>query len=78
MFVLYVCASISALKIIFKIFYLFLAVLGLHFCEGFSLAVASRGSSLVAVGRLLTVVASLVAGHRLRALGLQQLGRMAH
>ena len=73
MFVLYVCASISALKIIFLKIYLFLAVLGLHCCEGFSLAVASRGCSLVAVGRLLIVVASPVAGQGLRALGLQQL-----
>ena len=45
------------------IFYLliFLAVLGLHCCMGFSLVVASRGYSLVAVCRLLTVVASLAA-----------------
>ena len=44
---------------------LFLAVLGLHCYEGFSLAVASRGYCLVRVCGLLTAVASLVAKHRL-------------
>ena len=43
-----------------------LALLCSHCCEGFSLvAVASRGYSLVAVLKLLTVVASLVAEHGL-------------
>ena len=47
------------------VFYLFfLVVLYLHCCVGFSLAVESRGCSLVAVNRLI-VVASLVAEHRL-------------
>ena len=45
--------------------YLFLAVLGLHCCAGFSLVAASGSCSLVAVGRHLIVVASLVAEHRL-------------
>ena len=45
--------------------YLFLAVLGLHCCVGFGLAVASRGYSLDAVHRLLFAVVSLVAEHRL-------------
>ena len=46
--------------------YLFLAVLGLHCCEGFffPLVVKSRGCSLLAVPGLLIVVASLVAEHR--------------
>ena len=44
----------------FKKNYLFLAVLSLHFGAGFSLVVASRGSSLVVVCRLLIVVASLL------------------
>ena len=43
-------------------YYLFLALLGLHCCMGFS---CSRGSSLVAVCKLLTGVASLAAGHGL-------------
>ena len=43
---------------------LFLAVLGLHCCTGFSLVVVSRGYSLVAMHRLLIVVASLVVEHK--------------
>ena len=39
--------------------YLFLAMLGLLCCAGFSLAVANRGCSLAVVCRLLTAVASL-------------------
>ena len=46
------------LKIILFI-YLFLALLGLCCYEGFSLVVASRGYSPVAMHELLTVVASL-------------------
>ena len=47
-------------------FYLFiLAMLGLHCSEGFSLDAASRGYALVEVHRLLTVLASLVAGQGL-------------
>ena len=47
-------------------FYLFiLAMLGLHCAEGFSLDAASRGYALVEVHRLLTVLASLVAGQGL-------------
>ena len=42
--------------------YLFLVVLGLCCCSGFSLAVASRGYALVAVSRL--IVAFLVAENR--------------
>ena len=40
--------------------YLFLAVLGLRCCVGFSLIVGSRGYPLVAAHRLLIAVASLV------------------
>ena len=50
---------------------LVLAVLGLHCCMGFSLVAVSRGNSLVAIHGLLTVVAFLVAEHRLQARGLQ-------
>ena len=46
-------------------FYLFLAVHGLGCCTVFSLVAASRGCSLVVGCRLLFVVASLVAHHRL-------------
>ena len=46
-------------------FKLYLAVLGLHCCSGFSLVVASGGYSLGAVHGLLIVVPSLVADNRL-------------
>ena len=42
-------------------FYLFLAVLGLRYCSGFSLVVAGGGYSLVVVYGLLIALASLVA-----------------
>ena len=45
--------------------YVVLAVLGLHCYEGFHLVAASGGYSLVAVRRLLTAAASLVAEHGL-------------
>ena len=45
--------------------YVFLAVLGLHCCEGFSVVVASGGYFLVVVCGLLIEVASLVAEHGL-------------
>ena len=45
--------------------HLFLDVLHLYCCKGFSLVAASRGCSLVAVHGLLIAVASLVAEHRL-------------
>ena len=40
--------------------YLFVAVLGLHCCTGFSLVVESEGYSLVVACRLLIAVAPLV------------------
>ena len=49
----------------FLFFYLFLAVLGLHCCVGFSLVVANWGCTLVVVCRLLIAVASLAAEYRL-------------
>ena len=54
---------------IYNFIYLFLTVLGLHCCLGLSPVAESRGYSLVAVGKLLTVVTSLVAEHKV-------LGRM--
>ena len=56
--------------------YLFLVVLSLCCCMGFSRVVASGDSSLVVVCGLLSVVASLVAVHGSRACGLQQLQQM--
>ena len=45
--------------------YLFMAVLGLCGCAGFSLVAASSGYSLVAGHGLLIVAVSLAAEHRL-------------
>jgi len=50
-------------------FKLFLAVLDLPCCTGFSLVVVSGGYSLVAMCRLLIMMASLVVEHRLCRLG---------
>ena len=52
------------LKFIYFI-YLFLAVLGLHCCAGAFSSCGEWGLLFVAVHRLLIVVASLVAEHRL-------------
>ena len=52
-----------------RLVYLFLVVLGLRCCTGFSLAVVYGGCSQVTVFRLLIVVASLVVEHRLSVLG---------
>ena len=49
----------------FLTIYLSWTVLCLHCCMGFSLVVASGGYSLVAVCRVLIVVASLAAEHGL-------------
>jgi len=48
-----------------KFMYLFLVVLGLHCCVGFSLVAASEGYYLVVVCRLFIVVASLIVEHEL-------------
>ena len=47
---------------------LFLAVLGLLCCGGFSLVEASGGNSLVVMCRLLIVLASLVVENRLQGM----------
>ena len=52
---------------------LFLAVLGLCCCTGFSLVVESEGYSLAVVVRLLSAVASLVGSMGSRVRGLQLL-----
>ena len=46
---------------------LFMTVLGLHCCTGFTLVAASRGYSLVAVCRLLIAVVSPVAEQGLQS-----------
>ena len=50
---------------IYDFIYLFLTVLGFHYCIGFSLIAASGVHSLGVMPRLLIVVASLVAEHGL-------------
>ena len=55
--------TLSFLIVLF--IYLFMAVLGLPCCLGFSLVAANEGCSLVAVHGLLLVVASLVVEHGL-------------
>ena len=56
--------SCVALIFFLKIFiYLFLAVLSLHCCKGYSLVVTSMACSLVAEHRFLMVVVSLVVQH---------------
>ena len=59
----------SPFKKILLFVYLFLAVLGLHCWASFSLAVAIKGYSLVAVHGLLVAVASLVGQHGFRVRG---------
>ena len=51
------------------VFNLFLAVLGLCFCIGFSLFVVSRDYPLAAVRRLLIAVASLIVEHSFWGMG---------
>ena len=51
--------------IFYNAIYLFMAVLGLCCCVGFSLVAVSKSYSLVGLRGFLTVVASLVAKHGL-------------
>ena len=51
------------------VIYLFMAVLGLRCCVGFSLVVASRSSSWVVACRLLIEMASFIVEHRLEGAG---------
>ena len=59
------CKISQLLKKIILFIHLFLAVLGLHCCSGFSLVVMSGGYSPAAVRGLLIVVASLAAEYEL-------------
>ena len=51
---------------LFYLIYLFLAVLGLRFCARAFSSCSKRGPLFIAVRRPLTIVASLVAEHRLQ------------
>ena len=68
------CVCVCVCVCIKFIFNVFLAVLGLCCCLGFSLAVVSRGYSPAAACRLLIAVASLVAEQGFMAWGLSSCG----
>ena len=61
----YVGAQYIFFFLILFIYYLFLAVSGLRFCARASSSCGKRGPLFIAVHRPLTIVASLVAEHRL-------------
>ena len=75
--------SISTLKtflfiLLFYLFiYLFLAVLGLRFCARAFSSCGERGPLFIAVRGPLTIVASLVAEHRLQTRRLSSCGSRA-
>ena len=54
-----------------------MAVLGLHFCVRASSSCGKRGPLFIAVRGLLTIVASLVAEHRLQTCRLSNCGSLA-
>ena len=60
-----------------KFIYLFLAVLGLHFCARASSSCGKRGPLFIAMCGPLTIVASLVAEHRLQTRRLSSCGSRA-
>ena len=57
--------------------YLFMAVLGLHFCARAFSSCGKWGPLLIAVRRPLTIAASLVAEHRLQTRRLSNCGTRA-
>ena len=65
------------LFIFFKFIYLFLAVLGLRFCATASSSCGEQGPLFIAVRGPLTVVASIVAEHRLQTRRLSSCGSRA-
>ena len=66
------------LSFFFIIIYLFLAVLGLRFCARAFSSCGKWGPLFTAVHGPLTIVASLVAGHRLQTRRLSSCGSRAH
>ena len=69
----WISLNLSILFFFLSFYFIFLALLGLHCCVGFSLVAVIIGSSLVPVRELLIAGASLVAGTGFRVCGLQQL-----
>ena len=59
------------------IYYLFFAVLDLHFCARVFSSCGERGPLFIAVRGLLTIAASLVAEHRLQTRRLSSCGSRA-
>ena len=74
-----VCNLLSFFFLInlFIYLYLFLAVLGLRFCSRAFSSCGGRGPLFIAVRGPLTIVASLVAEHRLQTRGLNSCGSWA-
>ena len=62
---------------LFFIYYLFLAVLGLHFCVRAFSSCGERGSLFIAVRGPLTNAASLIVEHRLQTRRLSSCGSWA-
>ena len=61
----------------FNFIYLFMAVLGLHFCVRTFSSCGKRGLLFIAVRRPLTIAVTLVAEHRLQTLRLSSCGSRA-
>ena len=74
---IYLLKFIYLLLFFNKFIYLFLAVLGLHFCVRAFSSCSERGPLFIAVCRPLTVMASLVAEHRLQTRRLSSCGSRA-
>ena len=64
-------------EVLFFIFYLFMAVLGLRFCARALPSCGKRGSLFIAVRGPLTIAASLAAEHRLQTRRLSNCGARA-
>ena len=79
----FVCCWIRFADLLFYFYfflsfiYLFMAVLGLHFCARAFSSCGKRGPPFIAVRRPLTIAASLVAEHRLQTRRLSNCGSRA-
>ena len=69
--------SFVVLNFIYLFLYLFLAVLGLHFCARAFSSCGKRGPLFIAVRGPITIAASLVAEHRLQTRRLSSCGLWA-
>ena len=71
------CSNIIIFFIFIFLIYLFMAVLGLHFCARVFSSCGKRGPLFIAVRGPLTIAASLVAEHRLQTRRLSSCGSRA-